>query len=247
MAMPPALLPQVLTPSPDSAILPGVTYPGGKNSDGVYQRIINEIPPHETYIEPFLGSGAIMRKKRPARLTIGVDLDKPVIEQFDCDHIPHLRLIHGDGLEFLKSYSWQGSEAVYCDPPYLIETRSSQRAIYRFEFSHSQHVELLEMILKLPCYVLISGYYSELYAKALRAWRHITFKTPTRGGRMATEYVWMNYPESLELHDYQYLGDNFRERERIKRKRERWKAKLLKMPTLEQRAILASLTELRER
>jgi site-specific DNA-adenine methylase len=36
-------------------------YPGGKNSDGTYQFIINHIPPHETYIEGFLGSGAIIR------------------------------------------------------------------------------------------------------------------------------------------------------------------------------------------
>jgi len=32
-------------------------------------------PPHEVYIEPFLGGGAIMRQKRPALLNIGLDLD----------------------------------------------------------------------------------------------------------------------------------------------------------------------------
>ena len=33
-----------------------MTYPGGKNGAGIYQRIINHMPPHETYIEAFLGS-----------------------------------------------------------------------------------------------------------------------------------------------------------------------------------------------
>lgn len=50
-------------------------YPGGKNGSGVYQTIINRMPPHDVYIEPFLGGGAILRLKRKARLSIGVDLD----------------------------------------------------------------------------------------------------------------------------------------------------------------------------
>jgi hypothetical protein len=36
----------------------GVSYPGGKNGLGVYQAIINRMPPHQVYIEPFLGLGA---------------------------------------------------------------------------------------------------------------------------------------------------------------------------------------------
>ena len=40
-----------------------MTYPGGKNGAGVYQAIICQIPPHQVYVEPFLGSGAVMRLK----------------------------------------------------------------------------------------------------------------------------------------------------------------------------------------
>jgi hypothetical protein len=43
-----------------------MVYAGGKNGAGVYQTIINLMPPHDVYIEPFLGGGAIMRQKRPA-------------------------------------------------------------------------------------------------------------------------------------------------------------------------------------
>jgi|GEM_PF-3694982 len=56
-------------------MLPGMEYPGGKNAPGVYHRIINLMPPHETYIEPFAGSFAIGRLKRPASLNIAIDLD----------------------------------------------------------------------------------------------------------------------------------------------------------------------------
>jgi len=62
-----------------------------------------------------------------------------------------------------------------------------------------------------------------------------------RSGDTREEWLWMNYPEPIALHDYSYLGDNFRERERIKRKVSRWKAKLEKMDVLERRAILMAI------
>ena len=45
-----------------------MTYPGGKRGAGVYQTIINLMPPHDVYIEPFWGGGAIKRQKRPGAL-----------------------------------------------------------------------------------------------------------------------------------------------------------------------------------
>ena len=71
-----------MTVSHFSAMLKGMaTYPGGKNGPGVYQRIISLMPPHQTYIEPFLGGGAIMRLKRPASLNIGIDRDRVPVEK----------------------------------------------------------------------------------------------------------------------------------------------------------------------
>ncbi len=57
------------------------SYPGGKGGAGVYQTLINLIPPHETYIETHLGGGAIMRFKRSAKINIGIDLDPDVTSQ----------------------------------------------------------------------------------------------------------------------------------------------------------------------
>jgi hypothetical protein len=56
----------------------------------------------------------------------------------------------------------------------------------------------------------------------------------------------MNFAEPLELHDYRFLGKGFRERERIKRKRLRWRARLERMPALERHALMATIEELKE-
>ncbi|MCG9790671.1 hypothetical protein L1D61_26435 [Vibrio mediterranei] len=44
-----------------------MSYLGAKSGSGVYQTIINLMPPHDTYIEAFLGTGAIMRKRHLLR------------------------------------------------------------------------------------------------------------------------------------------------------------------------------------
>jgi DNA adenine methylase len=90
---------------------------------------------------------------------------------------------------------------------------------------------------------MISSYWSPEYDIALNGWRLETFHATTRGGRVATECVWLNFPPPLELHDYRYLGRGYRERERIRRKQRRWRAKLQAMPPIERYAMLSVLED----
>jgi hypothetical protein len=221
-----------------------MTYPGGKNGSGTYQKLINLMPPHREYIEPFLGSGAIMRLKRPATSSIGIDSDEHVMKNFRAT-VPGLTLLNVDALRWLSNADVSSDTLIYLDPPYLMSTRSSKRALYRHEFIDEQHAELLSMIKRLPCMVIISGYWSRMYAAALRGWRTVTFQARTRGGKMATEWVWLNFAEPLELHDYRYLGTNYRERERIKRKQLRWRNRLQHMDYRERYALLSCVEDLR--
>jgi DNA adenine methylase len=218
------------------------SYPGGKNK--VYQTIINQMPPHRVYIEPFLGSGAILRYKRPAIASIVIDVDAAVIDSWDVAP-PGTTLICGDAINWLASTAITDDTLIYLDPPYMMSSRSSHRQIYRCELEDRQHVELLDVITRLTCMVMISGYYTTLYGSRLASWRHITFEAQTRSGKTATEWLWMNYPEPLELHDYRYLGDDFREREKIKRRRERWKTRLQRMDRLERLSMLSAIAEMR--
>ena len=232
-----------------------MSYPGGKAGDGVYQRLISLMPPHDVYIEPFVGGGALLCRKRPARLNIGVDLDAEVIRQWQArtarasdtaggiaTHDKAKFTFHvGDGLAFLQSYPFTGRELVYCDPPYVLRTRTSRQ--YRYEMTDAQHAALLAILTTLPCAVMLSGYWTAMYAEALDGWTTITYEAMTRGGRVATEWLWMNYPRPLHLHDYRYLGEGFRERERIRRKKQRWVNRLQTMPHLERQALLSAVAE----
>ena len=51
----------------------------------------------------------------------------------------------------------------------------------------------------------------------------------------------MNYDEPQALHDYRYLGENFREREKITRQKRRWIARLKRMDKLQRYALLSSM------
>ena len=261
-----------------------VTYPGGKSGAGVFQTIINLMPPHDIYVEPFLGGGAVMRLKRPAAVNVGVDRDRAALESVVLPlpavaaatgrpseaHLldiwawrrssvpewgppslldpiaipagggPAFELRVGDGIEFLRVLELPSSALVYCDPPYLRSTRATRKDLYQFEMTDAQHLELLSVIKTLKCRVMISGYSSTLYARELKTWNACAFQAATRG-KPAAEWVWCNYPRPVELHDYRYLGSNYREREQIKRMKARWIGKLERMPALKRQALLAAI------
>jgi DNA adenine methylase len=222
-------------------------YDGGKAGRGVYQWVINHIPPHRVYVELCLGDGAILRAKRPAEVSIGVEIDRAVIAQrWTGTELPNLTIYCEDALFFLSAYAWMGDEFVYCDPPYLLATRSYKKPMYRYEMTDVDHYQLLQLLKGLPCNVAISGYDSPMYGRELAGWYQDSLQTTKRSGARAVECLWMNYPAPLELHDYRFLGRNFRERERIKRKRARWRGRLERMPALERHALLAAIEDLRE-
>lgn len=273
-----------------------MNYPGGKNGAGVYQAIINQIPPHRVYIEAFAGSAAIYRHKLPARTSYLIDLDPDVNlvlaatpplrdprghsvddgrnngrcfgraragigvgaagrgtrQNRRCGPAPlgktadgDVICVHADARSWLERFPWSGEEFVYLDPPYLFETRRGghHRPIYRCELGYrSEHARLLAVVKRIPAPVMISGYRSALYESELKAWRTLAFRTSTRGGP-AVEVLWMNYAEPVALHDYSYLGENFRQRQDFKRMRERWARKLAAMPILKRQALTAAVLQ----
>jgi len=223
----------------------GISYPGGKGN--LYQKLINLIPPHRVYIEAFVGGGAVLRNKRAASCSIAIDTDTAALEMvrstIAIDDGNTWSFLNLNAIEWLKTYDFQGDEFIYADPPYVMSSRRQHRRLYRYELSDKQHRQLLKVLTKVSCKVMVSGYWSELYDHYLSSWSIANFDVMTRGGSWAIEYVWMNYPTPIELHDYSFLGDDFRERERIKRKINRWVKRLEKMPILERQAMLGAIAK----
>lgn len=215
-----------------------MSYLGAKNGSGVYQAIISQMPPHDTYIETHLGSGAIMRRKAPAARNIGIDKSQSVLDAYKGDY--PIERYCGDALDHLQDHDFKltGRTLIYADPPYLLSTRTS-RARYEYEYSERDHIQLLDALAHFPADIIISGYPSELYDEMLKGWRTLEFQAMTRGG-VRTEKLWMNFLEE-KPHWSQYAGKDFTDRQRIKRKADRWAANYAALPEPEKMAIMNAL------
>lgn len=212
-------------------------YPGGKGR--CYQHLVSMMPPHRTYIETHLGGGAVLRRKRPAELNIGIEADEAVVAKWAGITLPNTEIVHGDACAFLKGYAFTGAELVYSDPPYPKSTRARAR-IYKHDYDDEDHAKLLGILLRLPCMVIVSSYANELYDGLLKNWRRIEFPGDSHTGPR-TEVAWLNFEEPDLLHDPRYRGQDFRDRERIRRRRAGLARRIGNMPTVERQALFQDL------
>ncbi|MCA0979287.1 DNA adenine methylase [Qipengyuania flava] len=214
-----------------------MTYPGGKGR--LWREIVSLMPPHEVYIETHLGGGSVLRNKRPARKSFAIDRDPTVLHEAKGWDLTGVDYILGKAEDFLTSYRFTGCELVYLDPPYLPSTRGNRR-YYRHEYDEADHVRLLDLIDKIACPVLISGYEAELYSSRLSHWNKHTMTNVTHAGRRI-EHVWANFDFQPYLHDYSVIGGDYRERDRIRRRAKRWTNRLDALPPLERNAMVEAM------
>lgn len=195
------------------------SYFGGKNSNGTYQTIINRIPPHDVFMSLFLGNCAVARHIRPAKVNVLNDLDFEVYKKWQALDMPYeYTLFNKNAIDLLGDFVGQSkldnpNTFIYLDPPYLLSTRSSKSKGYKQQMNETDHAQLLSKITAIGSRVMISHYPNELYNDALRGWNVHDFYSLTHNG-MRLERLYYNYEVTDQLHDYRYLGDDFRERER---------------------------------
>jgi DNA adenine methylase len=88
--------------------------------------------------------------------------------------------------------------------------------------------------------VMLSGYDSELYQRQLIGWTRVSFRAKTHTS-IRDESVWLNYEPPNRLHDSTRLGNSFREREVIKKRRTRLQSRIGGLPVIEQHSLLTWL------
>ena len=220
-------------------------YLGSKAASGASQQIIALMPPHDTYIEAYLGTGAVLARKPPSLRTIGIERDDLMIAHARTQ-FPDVQLEHGDALAYLSQFDYAaaGRTLIYADPPYMKSTRTSSSR-YRHDYEHGDHVDMLNILVQAShagALVMLSGYPNELYDSTLQGWHTHTFQSMTRGG-VRTEKLWMSYkPEAAYWASF--AGKDYMERQRIKRKAERWAARYSALPPAERLAVLAAMLDM---
>lgn len=86
----------------------------------------------------------------------------------------------------------------FVDPPYMLSTRvlqSSGRGYYRHEMSDDDHAELIDALLDLKGYIVLSGYESDLYTSKLQTWKRYETTariSAARGTSIRKEVAWLN-------------------------------------------------------
>ena len=221
--------------------------PGAKSAMGAAEQIISMMPPHRVYLEGFGGTGAVFFRKRPAAINVIIERDdwaaaqlRASVQAFDlsrpaADYV----VIEGDVFDYAAGLLAMPDLLAYFDPPYVMSTRRSQRAIYTYKFNDADHERLASTVThsSVRACIMISGYAGSLYEVLFKGWRRQEFTVGTRRGQ-ALESVWCNFAPPAELHDARFVGKNFTDRQRVQRKAKRWARRLLAMPPGERAAVL---------
>lgn len=224
-----------------------LNYTGHKKIYGVYHKIINEIPPCKNYFELFAGSASIAKLlfKNADKTNIFLnDIDKAVtVNLKDC--IPGATVTNKnifDILQLKNSTMYDTDSFLFLDPPYLHSTRNNNK-LYAHEMTETDHLQLLSAVQLLKCNVMIIHPKCEMYDTVLNNWRSIQIKI-RYNKKTSLECLYMNYPKPDALQLTDFLGGDCWERQGIKRKAERFLARLNKLPSQERQYIINHLTKI---
>jgi DNA adenine methylase len=231
----------------------GVSYYGGQNGSGHYQILINHIPKADVYVEAFLGHSGVLNNITldPGSIVYGFDRDARVIKHWTS--LPKDRFIYGCSYNFVNcDYTaaklilqlYQHKKVfIHFDPPYRMT--SPKKYLYDI-VTDADFTDFLKFVLSIAgsCPVMVSHWQDPLFDEYLcgtGGFLHIPFKTMSRRGQIDNG-IYINYhPATIDLADKSFVGSNFTDRQRIKRKVERKVKNILSMPDRERQALLESL------
>lgn len=94
--------------------------------------------------------------------------------------------------ELISRFNFPGV-LIYCDPPYVLSSRSGGQRQYRHEMTDQDHEALLEALKDHRGPALVSGYPSELYDRELQGWHRETGAATDQLSRRRQEVLWMNF------------------------------------------------------
>ena len=105
------------------------------------------------------------------------------------ERLKQVQIEHRDALQLIRQFNYP-KVLIYCDPPYVISTRSC-RSSYRHEMDDATHEELLDVLNRHRGVVMLSGYANELYDAKLQDWARYDTDMVITSGQKRTESLWV--------------------------------------------------------
>lgn len=196
------------------------------------------------YYELFGGSAKLFFGKKPASWSLISDIDESVYQWYQevSKTRPDVLCTKRSAIEILTcgDFRFDENSFVYLDPPYPFLSRRAGKKYYSHEMSDDDHVQLLKAVLQCKGNVMISTRQNDLYGTMLADWRCKKFDTVDRAGSVQ-ELIYMNYPEPTLLHQYDFVGMGFSDRQRIKRKVQRFQDKINELPGYEKHLLIQEM------
>ena len=113
-----------------------LSYIGGKNR--LAQRIIEILPPHRTYVEPFFGGGQVLLRKPPSRVEAVSDLDGDLINVFRVCQLHYEELVRYFRFMLVSRRWFDLLKAT--DPATLTDIQRAARTLYLLKNSFASLV-----------------------------------------------------------------------------------------------------------
>lgn len=114
------------------------------------------------------------------------------------NRVKDIQIENRSAIDVIKCYDTENT-LFYCDPPYVLSTRSGKD--YEFEMTDEEHTHLSELLHQVKGKVALSGYNCELMEELYFDWRCVktvvncpSSKSKNREKKpMREECLWMNY------------------------------------------------------
>lgn len=96
---------------------------------------------------------------------------------------------------------------IYCDPPYVMTSRSDEGQDYRHEMTDDDHCALAEQLHACRGMVIISGYPSPLYDDLYSEWHQVTTIAHIDHAQKRQEVLWMNRAACRSTQQMKLFGE----------------------------------------
>jgi len=121
-----------------------------------------------------------------------------------AERLRGVQIENRSAMELIERFNFE-NVLIYCDPPYMLETRHGKQ--YRCEMDDRDHEILLRLLLQHKGPVLISGYDTDLYQDMLGDWNRHENVSYSQVCSKKQEVLWMNYePVGIQLNFEDYGG-----------------------------------------